>query len=73
MARITIVIEDKPNGNVSMTATPPFSQLAQKAFQDDSRLTSAEGYALKCYNSVRDASKAQKPKHIITLPRIRGT
>ena len=69
MARVIIEIEDKENGKVEMKCYPNFQEMVQMLDHND--LTPAHGYALRCINAVREASKEEADKMLIKLPGIR--
>lgn len=58
MSKVIIHIEDKLDGNVSVTATPTFETMAMK-MNSGNELTSAEAYALFVLRQIREQSKAQ--------------
>lgn len=69
MAKITITIEDAPNGMVKTLATPPLSKLLT-ALAGGHELTAAEGYAAFVLNKLREESKNRSSKKLnILLPR----
>lgn len=70
MAKITITIEDLPNGSVKVEATPNFETMMKLDISGNS-LTSAHGYALFVLNQVRKKSKEFNPNNLIQIPRIR--
>jgi hypothetical protein len=69
MAKITITIEDSPDGNVRVVASPNFATMMQME-QSGHRLTSAHGYALLALNSIRNASKQKDSRIIVPTPRL---
>ena len=69
MAKITITIEDKPNGTVSVQATPNFETMMKMEVSGHT-LTSAHGYALLALNAIRNESKKKDPRNRILVPRI---
>lgn len=71
MARITLTIEDKPNGNVSVIADPTFETMIKMNISGDN-LTSAHGYALSCINHIRRLSKSGKGDLIAPMPKLKG-
>ncbi len=70
MAKVTIIIEDTPNGMVAVKAEPNFETMMKKNMSGNS-LTSAEGYAVSALLHVRLAAKKQKNTHGLTLPKVR--
>lgn len=70
MAKITITIEDLPEGKVSIHTDPTFEKMAMMAKANAA--TSAHGYAMRCLNVCRLTSKSNEKKTIIHLPRLRG-
>jgi hypothetical protein len=69
MAKVTISIEDLPNGKVRAVSTPSFEQLIKGEIAG-SDLTSAQGYALKAMNAIREVSKSNEPTNKILIPKI---
>lgn len=69
MARIEIVIEDKPGNKVSVTATPNFETMC-KIDLSGNQLTSAHGYAMLMLRAVRQEAKKNDPRTKIYIPRI---
>lgn len=68
MARVTITIEDLPNGKVKIVADPSF-EILTKITVNFSDLTSAQGYAIFALNQIRMASKAGNIN--ISVPKAR--
>lgn len=68
MSKITITIEDAPNGMVK-TAVNPTCETLIKKFASGNQLTSAEAYALFVTRQLREESKRQSPTRIL-IPRI---
>ncbi len=58
MSKIIVTIEDKPDGNVSITANPTFETLAMKVDSGET-ITSGEAYALFALRKIREASRKQ--------------
>lgn len=56
MATITITLEDKIDGNVKVTANPPFETMAMKVDSGEMP-TAAETYALMVLRKIRETSK----------------
>lgn len=69
MAKITITIEDLPNGKVKVVADPSFETMASMIVSGEN-MTSAHGYAMTCIKAVRQESKSKDPQTIIQLPRL---
>lgn len=69
MAKITIVIEDKPDNMVKVTCDPTFETMMQMTASGHS-LTSAHGYALAALNHIRSESKRQSGRIIVPVPSI---
>lgn len=68
MAKVTIIIEDLPNGKVRTTSTPSFEIMAKMAKAE--ALTSAHGYAIRALRSVQEDSK--KAGHLIVpIPKLK--
>jgi hypothetical protein len=68
MAKITITIEDTPQGKVKVVADPTFETMA-KMIASGNPVTSAHGYALTMIRAVREESKRQEPTSIL-IPRV---
>lgn len=69
MAKVTITIEDIGANNVRVVCDPKASELIAKMHGQS--LTSAEGYALMCINTIRQESKKQGPIRLIIPGRVR--
>lgn len=69
MAKVTITIEDMPNGKIQIISTPNFMQMV-KLTENGIGLTDAEGYAVALLNHARKISKSQTPDNKIYIPRI---
>lgn len=69
MARIVVHIEDKEDGNVKITATPTFEEMAMKVDSGET-ITAAETYALFALRKIREASKSLDMKHGRQVPDI---
>jgi hypothetical protein len=63
MAKVTITIEDRPDGRVSIKAQPNFETLMQKDMSG-ATWTSAEGMAVFILNRVFQHSKQKAPSKI---------
>jgi len=68
VAKVTITIEDRPNGMVEMKMDPTGETLIKKQVSGEG-LTSAEGYALALANRAREISK-QPGNIVVGIPRI---
>lgn len=68
MAKVTIEIEDRPDGMVKITATPNFETMMAMDASGE-KLTSAHGLALWMLNRTREESKRKEPT-LIHLPRL---
>ena len=56
--KIQIIIEDKPNGTVSVRFTPPLADIVNRArLSNSSGLTPAGNYACVMASAVREASQ----------------
>lgn len=60
MAKVVIEIEDLPNGNVKITASPNFETMI-KMDVSGHRLTAAHGYGIAMLNHARQESKKAGP------------
>jgi len=69
MAKVTITIQDKENGNVDFHSEPSF-ELMMKIITRSEDCTAAHVYALTAINAVREMSKKGKNVHLI-IPRVR--
>lgn len=67
MAKITITIEDKLDGNVKIVCTPTFETIAMM-INSGEKTTAAHGYAMAMVHAARDVSKANKIP--ILIPRL---
>lgn len=68
MAKVTITIEDRPDGTVKVEATPNF-QTMMAMDMSGSQITAAHGYAFRALNAIQEAAKAQEPL-VRKIPRI---
>lgn len=71
MTKITITIEDLPDGKVSVKAEPNFEMMARMDASGHG-LTSAHGYALRALNAIREASREQAHSMNVYIPRARN-
>ena len=70
MARITITIEDLPEGGVSVVSDPNFETMAMMD-RSGHRLTSAHGYAISTLNHMRKVSKNNNEKDsLVKIPKL---
>lgn len=69
MAKITITIEDKDNGKVTVVSNPTFEQMAQMSNSGAEELKSSHGYALLALRAIREESKKQGPIKML-IPRL---
>lgn len=69
MAKIIVEIEDKPDGNVKITANPNFETMAMKVDSGET-ITAAETYALFALRKIREASKSVDRRHGRQIPDI---
>lgn len=67
MAKVTITLEDSPDGKVKTTVEPNFSTM-MKMNQSGAGLTSAHAYALFALRMISEESKRQAPTPIL-IPR----
>ena len=71
MAKVTITVEDKPNGHVKITVDPPVANLMQMVANRNVQLTAAEGYVLFAVRQMREESNNRKTQGLIVrIPRI---
>lgn len=68
MAKVTITIEDKLDGKVSVVVNPSLEVLIKKQVSGNGT-TSAEGYAFYAAKAIRDESKRREPIKIF-VPRL---
>lgn len=69
MAKVTIVIEDKPGNKVTIVSDPNFETML-KMDLSGAALTSGHGYAIAMLNKAREISKASGSKLAVKIPRI---
>jgi hypothetical protein len=69
MPKVTLTIEDLPDGKVRVVSDPTFEQMAMLEASGHP-LTSAHGYALRAINSIRDASREQGNRLGIWIPKV---
>jgi hypothetical protein len=73
MAKVTITIEDKEDGNVKVVSDPNFETLMMMDMSGH-RLTNAHGYAMAALLRIRERSKEigqLNGRSIIHVPRSR--
>jgi hypothetical protein len=70
MAKITITVEDLPNGKVKIEAKPNYLEIMAKDISGN-HLTAADGYALAMLNRAREVSRQNGPTNLVKIPRIR--
>ena len=68
MAKITLTIEDTPDGKVKIVSDPTTETMI-KMTQSGDGLTSAHGYAFRMLREAREESKRLKPTTIL-IPRL---
>lgn len=68
MAKVTITIEDLPNGKVRTISNPSFEIMARMAKSE--ALTSAHGYAITALKAVQEASH-QQGSLIVKIPKLK--
>lgn len=69
MAKVTIVIEDLPNGKVRCVSTPNFETMCQMAKAE--QLTSAHGLAIVGLRNMYEASREQGSVLTVPIPRAK--
>lgn len=71
MAKVTITIEDKLNGNVSIQCDPKESEI-YGMINSGTPATAAHVYALAAYNRMKEVSSdaAKKDNMIINVPSV---
>jgi hypothetical protein len=69
MAKITITIEDAPNGTVKVTSDPNMETVF-KMIDSGHDLTAAHGYAFRALNQIRKDSQNTKEPSKILVPRL---
>ena len=69
MAKITIVIEDKPDNKVKVVSDPSLETIFSMA-NSGHELTSAHGYAFQALNVIREHSRKKEPSRIL-IPKKR--
>lgn len=70
MAKITLIIEDKPDNKVSVTVDPKVETIF-KMIESGEDMTSAHGYAMRAVNSIKEASDENGPNKIYVPRRAR--
>lgn len=70
MAKVTITIEDKPNGTVATRCDPSF-EMMMKIFTRSNDATAAHTYALCAINAINALSKKSRDVKLI-LPRTKS-
>lgn len=70
MAKVTLTIEDLPDGKVKVTSDPKMEVLIKMEVSGYG-LSSAEGYAFACLNKIREISKSNSADNKIIIPRLR--
>lgn len=74
MARITLTVEDGPNGTVKIESTPNYAEIIQNEIAGNV-MTSAHTYALAMMNRAREVSKLANDKRndkpLIEIPKVR--
>lgn len=68
MAKVTITIEDLPNGKVRTVSSPNFETMAKMAKAE--ALTSAHGYAITGLRAIHAASREQG-NLIVKIPKLK--
>lgn len=68
MAKVTITLEDNPEGGVKCVADPSY-EILMTIHTSGHEWTSAQAYAMFVLNQLRKESKNQKPTKIL-IPRI---
>lgn len=71
MAKITLTVEDLPNGKVEVRMEPSFETLMKMDISGH-KLTSAHGYAMRMALEARKVSKEQGNGNIIKIPGFTG-
>lgn len=69
MAKITITIEDSPDGRVKVVSNPSIETMLKMEVSGE-KLTAAYGYAFNCLNTFRQISKSNEPSIIIKPPKL---
>lgn len=70
MAKVSITIEDKDNGKVSVICTPQMSELIGLEISGQGT-TSAQGYAIAALNAIRKISKENQSKIMVGIPQLK--
>lgn len=70
MAKVTITIEDLPNGKVRCVSSPNFETMCRMAKAE--QLTSAHGLAIVALRNVHEAGREQGSILTIPIPRARN-
>lgn len=69
MAKVTITVEDMPNGRVSIKAEPNFETMMKLDISGHT-LQPAHGLAIAMLNEARRISKSNDPTNLIKIPRL---
>lgn len=70
MAKVTIVIEDLPNGKVRVVSDPSFETMCRIAKAE--QLTSAHGLAIVALRNMHEASREQGSVLTVPIPRAKS-
>lgn len=71
MAKITLTIEDTPQGTVKIVSDPSFETMMKMDISGSNSLTAAHGYAFALINKAREIGKDPNPIQN-RIPIIRG-
>lgn len=69
MAKITITVEDMPNGTVKIVADPTVETMIAMEMSGQ-KMTAAHGYAVKALNEVRKSAQEQGSILKVPIPRL---
>lgn len=69
--KITLTLQDKPDGGVEVISNPSFETMAQM-INSGHDISSAQAYALTAINAIKKASKNQDPaSNLIYIPKVK--
>lgn len=70
MAKVTIVIEDKADGRISVVSDPNFETMC-KMENSGHTLTPAHGVGIAMLNRAREISQSKQSTNIIKIPKVK--
>jgi hypothetical protein len=72
LAKVTVTIEDAPNGRVKIVSTPDFDSMCKMENSGNS-LTQAESYAFRCLYAIYQFAKEDQAtgSNVIKIPKVK--